>query len=47
MPYNLVITKDWMFMVIRRKANHNGILCNSLGYIGLVYAKDEEQRNLI
>jgi len=46
-PYNLVITKEWMLMVSRYKAHHNGILCNSLGFIGLLYAKDENQKRIL
>eukprot|EP00347_Sterkiella_histriomuscorum_P014537 403360498 len=45
LPYNFIMTPDWMFMVIRRKPQYEGILCNSLGYLGLMYAKNEEQRD--
>ncbi|CDW83302.1 atp adenylyltransferase [Stylonychia lemnae] len=47
LPYNFVVTPEWMFMVIRQKPHHENIPCNSLGYLGLMYAKNEEQRDKI
>ena len=42
-PYNFVITKDWLFMVSRLKSSFPGLdCCNSLAYIGLMYARSEE-----
>lgn len=54
-PYNLVITKDWMLMVNRAKPQKKSFEqplnkftdCNSLAYIGLFSAEDEEQKKLI
>ena len=47
MPYNFVITKEWIFMVLRRQPEYKGLSCNSLGYIGLLFAKSEEQKQMI
>jgi ATP adenylyltransferase/5',5'''-P-1,P-4-tetraphosphate phosphorylase II len=38
------MTKDWMFMVNRRRPHHNGLTCGTLGYLGLFYAKTDEQK---
>ena len=40
-PYNFILTKDWMMMVIRKRPEYSGIYCNSLGIIGVLFAKDE------
>mmetsp|Transcript_6596 Transcript_6596/g.4760 ORF Transcript_6596/g.4760 Transcript_6596/m.4760 type:complete len:97 (+) Transcript_6596:805-1095(+) len=41
-PYNLIITRHWMLIVLRTKPSIQGIEVNSLGYIGLMYTKGEE-----
>lgn len=41
-PYNLVITKDWMFMVNRSRPSTGRIMINSLGFIGLFYGQSQE-----
>ena len=45
--YNFVLTKKWMFLVLRREPHLNGIHCNSLGYLGLLFVKDEEKKELL
>ena len=48
MPYNFMVTKDWMMMVIRSRPDYDGkIHLNSLGYLGLLWAQNEEQKRLI
>ena len=39
-PYNLVITKDWMFMVNRSLPDVGDIKINSLGFLGLFYGRN-------
>ena len=45
--YNLVLTKRWMFVVIRKQDSIQNISCNSLGYIGFLFVKDAERRMLL
>lgn len=40
----MVLTKKYMMVVLRKKPSLNGIHCNSLGYIGLLFVKDSEKR---
>ena len=42
--YNMVLTKNWMMVVLRKEPSLNGIHCNSLGYSGLLFVKDEEKK---
>ena len=44
-PYNLVVTRDWMMMVNRSKAQLGSIQVNSLGYLGLLFAGNSDQLN--
>ncbi len=37
------MTKDWMFIVLRSAPSYQDIPVNSLGYLGLLWAKTEEQ----
>jgi ATP adenylyltransferase len=39
-PYNLLLTKEWMFLVPRSQECHQGISINSLGYVGSLFVKD-------
>ena len=41
-PYNLVITKDWMFMVNRSLPDVGDIKINSLGFLGLFYGRNQK-----
>jgi ATP adenylyltransferase/5',5'''-P-1,P-4-tetraphosphate phosphorylase II len=43
--YSYIMTKDWMFMVNRRKPDYHGLISNSLGYIGQFYVVDEKQKD--
>jgi sulfate adenylyltransferase (ADP) / ATP adenylyltransferase len=42
LPYNFMVTKDWMMMVLRSAPNYQGVPVNSLGYLGLLFGKNEE-----
>ena len=39
-PYNLLITRDWMMGIERSQATYQGIGVNSLGYAGWLLVKD-------
>jgi ATP adenylyltransferase/5',5'''-P-1,P-4-tetraphosphate phosphorylase II len=40
--YNLIMTTKYMLMVIREKAESNGIPINALGYAGSFFLKNKE-----
>ena len=42
-----MLTKDWMMMVLRSSPSHQGVPVNSLGYLGLLWAKNEDQKKII
>jgi len=42
-----MVTKDWMMMVLRSAPNYQGVPVNSLGYLGLLFGKNEEQKEII
>lgn len=44
LPYNLVITSDWMFIVLRKKDVFMNISCNALSYLGLFYVDNDEKK---
>ena len=46
-PYNFVMTKDWIFVVMRRQPDLNGLHVNSLGYLGLIFAKNEASMQVV
>jgi len=46
-PYNLIITKHWMLIVLRTRPSVHGIDVNSLGYMGMMYVRDEDQMKLL
>ena len=39
--YNMILTKRWMMVVLRKQPALNDIPCNALGYAGLLFVKDE------
>ena len=43
LPYNLIITKEWMLVVNRSKPAAGHIHINSLGFLGLLYGANPEQ----
>jgi ATP adenylyltransferase len=42
-PYNLLATRDWMLLVPRTSAEHQGINVNSMGFAGSLLVRTEEQ----
>ena len=45
--YNFMVTKDWMMMVLRSSPNYQGVPVNSLGYLGMLFGKNDEQKEII
>lgn len=41
-PYNLLITRRWMLLVLRSRERVNGVSVNALGFAGSLLVKDEE-----
>jgi ATP adenylyltransferase/5',5'''-P-1,P-4-tetraphosphate phosphorylase II len=37
-----MLTKEWMFIVLRKQPEIHGLNVNSLGYLGMLYAHNEE-----
>ena len=46
-PYNLLVTRQWMFLVPRSTECFKGISVNALGFAGGLLVKDEVQLNLL
>jgi ATP adenylyltransferase len=46
-PYNLIVTKNWMLMVPRRREFFEGISVNALGFAGSLLVRDQEQFELV
>ncbi|MGV7228670.1 MAG: ATP adenylyltransferase family protein [Nitrospirales bacterium] len=46
-PYNLLVTRQWMFLVPRSTECFEGISVNALGFAGGFLVRDEEQSNLL
>jgi len=46
-PYNLLVTRQWMFLVPRSRECFEGISVNALGFAGGFLVRDEEQSNLL
>ena len=46
-PYNLLVTREWMFLVPRSVECFEGISVNALGFAGGFLVKDEPQLNLL
>jgi ATP adenylyltransferase len=46
-PYNLLVTREWMFLVPRSTECFEGISVNALGFAGGFLVKDEPQLNLL
>lgn len=41
--YNLLVTRDWMFMVPRRRESYASISVNALGFAGSLFIRDATQ----
>lgn len=46
-PYNLLVTRSWMWAVPRTRGFYAGIEVNSLGFAGALLAKDHAQLQII
>jgi ATP adenylyltransferase len=46
-PYNLLVTRQWMFLVPRSTECFEGIAVNALGFAGGFLVKDDQQLNLL
>ena len=46
-PYNLLVTRQWMFLVPRSTECFEGISVNALGFVGGFLVRDEKQSNLL
>jgi ATP adenylyltransferase len=46
-PYNLLVTRQWMFLVPRSTECFGGISVNALGFAGGFLVRDQEQSNLL
>ena len=46
-PYNLLFTREWMFVVARSKEHFASISINSLGFVGSLLVRNEEELKLI
>lgn len=44
-PYNLLLTRDWMLFIPRRRSHWKLIPVNALGFAGALLAKNDEQRD--
>lgn len=42
-PYNLLVTRDWMLLVPRCRAEHLGVNVNALGFAGSLLVRTPEQ----
>lgn len=40
-PHNVVLVKEWMLVIPRRKSNVNGVSANGAGMLGMVWVTDE------
>jgi ATP adenylyltransferase len=41
-----MVTKDWMMMVLRSGHSYQGVPVNSLGYLGLLYSRNDEMKEI-
>jgi ATP adenylyltransferase len=46
-PYNLLVTRDWMLLVPRGAEKYRSISVNSLGFAGSLLVRDEEELTLV
>ncbi len=43
LPYNLLVTRDWMFLLPRTRGFFHSIEVNALGFAGTLLARDQQQ----
>lgn len=44
-PYNLLMTREWMWLVPRSRGDHEGIGVNALGYAGALLVRDDAEHD--
>lgn len=42
--YNVVVVREWMLVIPRRHHGREGVECNAVGMMGMVWVRDEEER---
>jgi ATP adenylyltransferase len=47
MPYNLLITREWMLLVPRARERFGSVSVNALGFAGSFFVKDEQEKEAI
>lgn len=43
--HNLVFTREWVMVIPRRKGEVKGVSTNAFGMVGMVWVKDQEERD--
>jgi ATP adenylyltransferase len=43
LPYNLLVTRDWLLLIPRHREDFEGISVNALGFAGSLFVKDQGQ----
>ena len=43
--YNVALTSDWLCLIPRRHVNRDGIGANAAGMLGLIWLRDQEERD--
>jgi sulfate adenylyltransferase (ADP) / ATP adenylyltransferase len=43
--YNVALTSDWLCLIPRRNVNKDGVGANAAGMLGLVWLRDQEERD--
>ncbi|GAB1542798.1 ATP adenylyltransferase [Scytonema sp. NUACC21] len=46
-PYNLLVTRQWMFIVPRKQESFESIAVNSLGFAGSLFVQNDEQMQIL
>lgn len=46
-PYNLLLSKNWMWMVPRSREDYRGISVNALGFAGSLFVRDKTQMEMV
>jgi sulfate adenylyltransferase (ADP) / ATP adenylyltransferase len=46
-PHNMLMTRDYLWVIPRRKGNHEGLAVNALGFAGMLLVRDKNQLSLL
>jgi ATP adenylyltransferase len=46
-PYNLLFSKQWMWLVPRSREHYQDISVNALGFAGSLFVRDSKQLDLV